>query len=201
MTVFRLKEDRILPFPNAKEFDPQRIGDAMEDLKARVGSCDADVWVGEARADPNHPAHRHYDWDVEHAAVQHWKQVTLQLWNSIDVVDGRTHRPEPAHISLINSDGHRERFSTGEIKTSPFLQLAMVKRFEADLKGILGRLRSFNAIYTHLQAAMEAAAMLRAELEAALEAEEQARSQAAQRPSPRKGKRRGRGDDDSRIPA
>jgi hypothetical protein len=174
MTQFILKEGAVLPFRNAKNFDPQKIGEAQQELMQRTPnlnqSAQARIWVKEARENRRHVAHQFYDWNVEKAAMNHWVDQTVKMWGVIRLVADDTKRPEPAFISLQARDGQFRSYTNKEVITSLDLQLASVSKMSRELSAMLERFKQFSIVCVHIDAA-------KASMEAALAASEAIRTQ------------------------
>lgn len=165
MIKYVFKEDEPLKIKAAKEADPQAIGEAMAKIKDQKGGnfSPDDVW--QAAKDAKHPLHKHYEWDVGKAAEAHWRSTSRHLIRVVQIIDDRTHSGTArAFVSIADKSGTAYR-SMEDVSKSVDLQLALLKRAEADLESFEVRYRDLTEICEFAKAAKVAVAKRRTRLE------------------------------------
>jgi len=61
------------------------VDDAIRELYARDGTVTPDSVILAAR-DPNSPLHARFNWDIEEAAMEHWRDTARSLIRSVRVI-------------------------------------------------------------------------------------------------------------------
>lgn len=141
--AYTFKEDGLLTIRNAKNADPQRIGEALEAIaKANGGEITPPAVVESARAQ-RHPLHRHFEWDDAVAAEAFRLDQARMLIRAIHIVDKERPEPPRAFLSIADKGGTSYR-RLEDVKDSAGLQALVLEAAERDLK-------AFEVRYSELQ--------------------------------------------------
>lgn len=130
MIKYAFKE--VVTFRNASKADAQKIGETLAKIEADSGALTPTA-IWQAAKSPKHPLHKHYNWNVEEAAIAHWEDVSRSIVQSIRVVNDDGRPPSIAYVSISDKKGTSYR-SMGEVLGSAELQLATLKAAERDLE-------------------------------------------------------------------
>lgn len=130
--IFR--DDNIRPFLNAKDADPQEIGEAIEALADKTPKAIVD----NAR-DPESPLHRHFEWN-DAAAAEKWRHQQARLIISCIISIDGNNEPERAFHSITDKAGTAYH-SIQEIRSSGDLQEKLLAAAERDLDAYTTRYR------------------------------------------------------------
>lgn len=126
--------DGIKAIPNAKDADPQKIGEALDKvnrdnnglLKPRA------VWKA-AEGKPRHVLHPHFEWDDMEASGRWRDHQARMLINTIRVMDAKDGDKGPAYFNVMQSDVGRAYRSYGEVMSNTDLRREVVKAAKRDL--------------------------------------------------------------------
>lgn len=140
MAKYFIDED-FVPIKNAKDIDPQALGEAFEDIIRDRGELKPEALVEEAR-DPAHPAHRHFDWDDEEAAGKWRLQQARQIIRIVSVREAGSGQVAPAFVS-IRTDGGVSYRAMSDVIESADLTDRLLKQAESDLEAFEVRYRRF----------------------------------------------------------
>lgn len=167
--------DKPRAFLRADEADPQVIGMSLDEIaRAHGGRFQPEDIVEAARA-PRHPFHRHFQWDIHKAAHANWLDTARRITRAVVLLpDDPTSNqpPKRAWTSVPDPTGVSYRRVT-EILTQGSLQLAVMKRALADLRGWLERYRMLQDLAGG--AVSQAARNLAAQIETIVEEAERRR--------------------------
>ncbi len=132
-----------LTFLRADEADPQVVGLTLDEIARAHGGRLQPEHVVEAARSRGHVFHRHFEWNDATAAAQHRLDTARRLTRAVVLLpDDPTSNqpPKRAWTSVTDTDGAAYR-RVSEILTQGSLQLAVMKRALADLRGWLERYR------------------------------------------------------------
>ena len=163
MITYVFRDDPVT-IRNASKADPQKIGEALAEIKAKHGGDLRPRYVWSAVKDhPRHPLHKHFQWDVQKAAEAHWTDQARELIRVVRVVDSERpdDPPVPAFISVSDKGGASYR-SASEIRSSAYYQHIVMKQALRDLESWQRRYRELSDVCPMVSAA---AAKLRQEVE------------------------------------
>jgi hypothetical protein len=138
MIKYVWKNDDYVSLKNAKDADPQKIGEALKKLEDKDGRMPSETIV-EAAKSPKHVLHPHFEWNDKLAAHQHRLQQARHLVSLIRVEDADG-EPVPAYYSIADKEGIAYR-PHDKVVTSHELQHAVLKQAERDLSAFLVRYR------------------------------------------------------------
>lgn len=125
--------------------DPQKVGEAIDDLAAKNGgTCSPRDLVRAARR-PRHACHDLIEWDDAVAAEEHRVTQARRIIRSVTVVEGD--EPEggsaPAFVAVRREGGHGGYMRTADAVAAPDLRATV-------LDDALRQLRGLEARYGHL---------------------------------------------------
>lgn len=152
--IFR--DDNILPFVNAKDADPQEIGEALAAIAdVEGGKLTPKAIVDNAR-NPESALHRHFEWN-DAAAAEKWRHqqarmIVLSL--RVEAIDPDK-EPDQAFYS-IQDNGSAYR-SVQEIRSSGDLQEKLLAGAERDLESFTVRYRVLKEICAIVETAKKVA--------------------------------------------
>lgn len=131
----------ILTIPDAKNADPQVIGESLESIKDEVGGRLTPATVVNSASDKKSPLHGYFEWDDAKAANAFRLDQARVLIRSIKVEtdDGEA----PAYFSISEKGGRTYR-SYGDVMASRDLQMIVLQAAERDLD-------AFNSRYQDLK--------------------------------------------------
>lgn len=89
-----------------RKADAQAIGEVLEKLKPKNGPILTDDVIAHARKKSS-PLHRYFQWDIDGAALAHWRETAGKLIRSVVVI--RKDSPPVrfmAHISMAEEPGY-----------------------------------------------------------------------------------------------
>ena len=156
-------KDRPLGLNNAKDADPQKIGEALTAIKqATKGRCNSKTILDVAH-NRKHYLHQFFEWRDTVAAEKYRQEQARTLMSCLDIVE--THRGKekrlPAFISLIERGG-RGYHTVGEVLDSAELQAIALRQAETDFEAHEKRLAVFGDICAAIRATREKIAEQRA---------------------------------------
>jgi hypothetical protein len=152
--VFR--EDEPLRIKAAGKADPQVIGEALEKIANEVENEELrPKAVVDAARNKKHPLHPHFEWDDSVAAEAYRVDQARSLIRIVRVISEETQDgTERAFISVKQDSGTSYRHVTA-VRSSLELQLAVLKRAQADLEAFEKRYREFADVCDLVRSARE----------------------------------------------
>jgi N-acyl-D-aspartate/D-glutamate deacylase len=132
------KNDDYVSLKNAKDADPQAIGEALKKIEDKEGRMPTEAIVTAAK-NKEHVLHPHFEWNDKLAAHQHRLHQARHLVSLIRIDDG-TDLPPPAYYSIADKEGYAYR-PHDKVVRSYELQHAVLKQAERDLSAFLLRYR------------------------------------------------------------
>lgn len=141
MIRYVFRDDEPLRIKAAGKADPQVFGEALNTIsQERGGRLEPEDVVNSARS-PNHPLHRHFEWDDGKAAEQYRLDQARSIIRIVRVIDDAgSDGTSRAFQSISDKKGTAYRSIT-EIKSSSDLQLALLRQAERELDAFLRRYR------------------------------------------------------------
>lgn len=136
--------DEIVTIKNAKDADPQVIGEALATLSTKAGGPLTPQAVVAFAADPKSPLHRHFEWDDKIAADKFRQDQAREMIRLIRI-DDRTDDPPRAFLSVADRGGVAYR-TLGDVQSSLDLQRAVLAAAERDLDAFEKRYRELSDI-------------------------------------------------------
>ena len=131
--------DGPIPLKNAKDANPQRIGEALAEIAAAVdGHLTPHATVKAAR-DPNSPLHRHFEWDDAAAAEAYRLDQAREIIRLIRIEDDAQENDPPAFFSISEGKAGVSYRTYGDVLNSVTLQDAVLRAAERDLKAFEDR--------------------------------------------------------------
>jgi hypothetical protein len=156
MMVKYVFKDQPLGINNAKNADPQKIGEALDAIKkATKGRCNSKT-ILDASRNSKHYLHQFFEWRDSLAAEKYRQDQARTLMRCLEIVekhDGEE-RKLPAFISLIEREG-RGYYTVREVLNSAELQAIALRQAETDLETYERRLAVFVDICNAIRAARE----------------------------------------------
>lgn len=133
---------------NAKEADPQKIGEALEKIRvAHGGELEPKHVVEEARRE-GHALHKFFEWDDKKAAEAFRIDQARGIIRIVRVDDPEEQTRHRAFLSINGPDGTSYR-SLADIRTSRSMQARLLLQAERELEGFerrYGELRDVCAL-------------------------------------------------------
>ena len=157
-------KDDPLPIKDAKDADPQKIGEALAALSDKAGGELTPKAVVEAAADPKHVLHRHFEWNDKAAAEKYRLDQAREIIRCIRVEDGDEDEPVRAFLSVSGKGGISYR-TVQDVKKSSDLQLAVLKAAERDLEAFERRYRDLTDVCDLVRSARSSVKRRRDKLE------------------------------------
>ncbi len=160
--------DKVVAILNAKQADPQVIGEELARLMAANDGNLKPEAVHEAAKNRRSPLHRHFEWDDAKAADAYrvdQARGIIRLIKAVEITDGgRELYAGPAFVSIY--DGRRRTYKAiGEVVTNTRLQLLVMQQAIRDLEAWEKRYGEFEEICQLVRVARERLADARAEIE------------------------------------
>lgn len=149
---------------NARDADPQKLGDALEAIAKGHGGTLTPAVVVEAARDKKSPLHAHFEWDDAKAAVAFRLDQAREIVRLIRVADEEEDKPRQAFLS-INDGGGTAYHRIGDVLNSSALQLRVLAAAERDLSAWERRYSALADICELVTVAREKAKAKREELE------------------------------------
>lgn len=160
--IFR--DDNILPFLNAKDADPQEIGEALATIADVDGGKLTPKAIVDNARNPDSALHRHFEWDDASAAEKYRHQQARMIIASLRVDPiGSNSEPERAFHSI--SDNGSAYRSIQEIRSSGDLQEKLLAAAERDLEAFTVRFRVLKDICAIVETAKTVAKSKRTKTE------------------------------------
>lgn len=163
MPRYVFNDEKPLTLKNAKNADPQVIGEALTKISAATNGKLTPSAVVEAARNRRHPLHRFFEWD-DTAAAEKWRQDQARGLIRCVRIDAGDEPPAPAFLSIADRSGTAYR-PLAEVLSSVELQLAVLSQAERDLAAFEKRYRDFSDICDLVRAAREKARDRRSNLE------------------------------------
>lgn len=141
------KEDKFLAIKNKAKADPQRIGEALEEVRLNNKGKLTPVDAVKAAADRNNPLHPHLEWDDEKAGHAHRLHQMRSLINSIDSIElgTATARQMPAFVSIRGAESVAYR-RTGDVLRSAYLTKRLLEQAKGELLAFQRRYQRFELL-------------------------------------------------------
>jgi hypothetical protein len=134
MLHYTFRADQPLRFKNATLANPQKIGEAIDQIKiANDGELRPEYLWQAARDDKAHVLYPHFEWDLETAAQHHWTDTARRIIRVICVAETKKAEPSYAFISVKTPDRGTSYYSRKEIIDSAALQDIVLSQAERDL--------------------------------------------------------------------
>lgn len=145
----------VLAIKNAKDADPQRIGEALVTIAAAAeGHLTPQATVAAAR-DPRSPLHPHFEWDDKLAAEAYRLDQARHLIRLIRVSDETREFDPPAFLSVSEGKAGTSYRTMGAVLNSVTLQDAVLKAAERDLLAFEARYQRLEDICAVVKEARE----------------------------------------------
>lgn len=155
MIKYLFRED-MLPFINAKDADPQTIGEALAAVAETEGGKLTPKAVVENARNPESALHRHFEWSDAAAAEKYRHQQARIIISCLRVETiGSNSEPERAFLSI--SDNGAAYRSVQEIRSSSDLQEKLLAAAERDLEAFTIRYRALKEICAIVETAKKVA--------------------------------------------
>jgi hypothetical protein len=134
MLHYTFRADQPLRFKNSAAANPQKIGQAIDQIKvANDGELRPEYLWQAARDDKGHVLYPHFEWDIETAAQHHWTDTARRIIRVICVAETKKAEPRYAFISVKTPDRGTSYHSRKEIIGSAELQNIVLSQAERDL--------------------------------------------------------------------
>ena len=145
MISYSFKEGRPLTIKKADKADPQKIGEALAEIREKHDGHLKPRATWEACKDkPRHVLFKHFEWSDEECG-KHWRdQQARCLIRSITVEDSDGEQ-RPAYFSITERSGVSYR-SYGDVIANADLQMAVLKSAERDLAAFQTRYREIEDV-------------------------------------------------------
>jgi hypothetical protein len=144
MIRYVFSDDEPLRIKAAHMADPQKIGEALEQIRLEHGVLKPQAVV-EAAQDLASPLHPHFEWDDRAAAHRYRLDQARTLIRVIRVEDDSAGEPPRAFYTVTTRDGQAYH-SLEEVRTSADLQRAVQERALRDLEGFLQRYNEISEV-------------------------------------------------------
>lgn len=126
---------------NAKDADPQQIGEALAEIAAASGGHLTPPATIAAARSPEHVLHRYFEWDDQIAAESYRLNQARHIIRLIRVEDDNRDVDPPAFLSISEGKGGVSYRTLGDVLNSTALQEAVLKAAERDLTAFQQRYR------------------------------------------------------------
>lgn len=160
-----LFREGVVPLKNAKDADPQRIGEALAELAAAAGGHLTPRATVDAARDPQHTLHSHFEWDDEAAADSYRLDQARALIRMIRIEDDERDEDPPAFLSVNEGKAGISYRMLGDVLGNADLQTAVLRAAERDLAAFERRYRSLAEICEIIAEARKKVADRRVEIE------------------------------------
>lgn len=144
-----------IPLKNAKEADPQRIGEALAEIAAATDGHLTPRATVDAARDPRSALHPHFEWDDAAAAEAYRLDQARELIRMIRIEDDNQENDPPAFLSVNEGKAGVSYRTYGDVLGSVTLQDAVLKAAERDLKAFEDRYRRLEDICNIVREARE----------------------------------------------
>ena len=143
-------KDRPLTIKGAATADPQRIGEALTEIKDGLapGKCNSKTALEVITNDSRHYLRRHLEWDDAICGVRYRQEQVRELMSCINIVQGRgkKERKLPAFISLVDEKEGRSYRTLLEVMDSASLSALALKQAEQEMENMERRLATYGEI-------------------------------------------------------
>lgn len=141
---------------NAKDADPQQIGEALAKVAAKHGGRLEPAHAVEEARNRRSPLHRHFEWNDRLAATSYRLQQAREMIRIIRVRDDNDKEGEVRHafLSISDTDGVSYR-TVGEVLNNVSLQLLVMKQALRDLKAWESRYQDLSEVCVMVRTARE----------------------------------------------
>lgn len=141
MTVYKFKNEDLLPIKNSAQADAQELGEAFAKLKDDNDEIKPAALV-EAASHKSHVAHKHFDWDNDVAGPKWRLHQARKLIACIYLAEGDKHAGTQAFISISSGNGVGYR-AAGDVATSQNLLDRLLIQAKSELDGFQMRYSMF----------------------------------------------------------
>jgi hypothetical protein len=162
--IYTFKENDPLAFKNSSQANPQIIGTAVAKIAEDNKGLISPVHVWKAAQNPEHPLHKHYEWDIKKAAEIHWKDTSRRILRVIRVSSDEEPKATRAFISISTKKGTAYR-TVQDVRTNIDLQAAALNAAHRDLEAFEARYREFGEICSIVRMARKAISTKRVQQE------------------------------------
>lgn len=159
-----------LPIKNAKDADPQQIGEALAEIAAAADGHLTPRATVDAARDPRHVLNPHFEWDDQAAAEAYRLDQARELIRMIRIEDDEREDNPPAFLSVNEGKAGVSYRTLGEVLGNADLQTAVLKSAERDLAAFERRYRSLADICEIISEARKRVADRRAGIESRVSA-------------------------------
>jgi hypothetical protein len=152
MATYAFRAEPVL-FHNARRADPQKIGEALEEIAAANDQRLTPPLMVAAARDRRNYLHRHFEWNNQKAAEAHRLNQARQIVHCLRVVDDDAPAmPQIAFLSVAPGDGAGFTYASREaVKGSAFFQRLVLERAEKDLESWERRYSELAEICTEIR--------------------------------------------------
>lgn len=155
MIKYVFRED-MLPFLNAKDADPQAIGEALAAVAETEGGKLTPKAVVDNARNPESVLHRHFEWN-DAAAAEKYRHQQARIIISCLRVEPLGSNAEPARAFLSIADGGTSYRTVQEVRSSGDLQEKLLAAAERDLEAFTIRYRVLKDICEIVETAKKVA--------------------------------------------
>lgn len=158
MIKYVFKDGRPNTLKGGSKADPQRIGEALADIKAKAkGKCNSKTVLDAARDKKNY-LNRFFEWSDSIAAEKYRQEQAREIVTCIDIIEPATKNEKarrlPAFINLAEKGG-RNIYPVQDVLDSDALQSIALLQAERDLEAYEKRLMVFADICDAIRRARE----------------------------------------------
>jgi hypothetical protein len=155
MIKYVLREEEPLRVKNAKLFDVQRVGEAIDAVrKLNNGVLHPFDVVNAARAAES-PLHPHFEWD-DATAAENWRvDQARHLIGVIRVVDDDAESGSVRAFVSLTTDAGRSYRSVADVRADAALHKAAIEAARRELEGFRRRFREIEGLREALQPAVD----------------------------------------------
>jgi len=169
MPIRYVFKDKPITLMNADTADPQRIGEALAEIKEQTnGRCNSKTILDAAR-DRDSYLHQFFEWRDTIAAEKYRQGQARELVACLNIVEGKGKRERrlPAFISLVDEKTGRGYHSVREVMDSASLSALALRQVESEMLAMENRLLQFGEICNAIRHARELIAARRRQYEEA----------------------------------
>lgn len=146
MMRYVFREDEPLRIKSAKEADAQVIGSSLDKIRVSKGGELEPAAVVDAARPPDHPLHRHFEWDDKIAAEGFRLEQARNIIRIIRVVDETAETGTTrAFLSIKGKHGISYR-TVDDVRSSQDLRDALLAQAEKELEAFEVRYRELKEI-------------------------------------------------------
>jgi hypothetical protein len=156
MVRYFFKDDAVLTFPNAKNADPQIVGEEIDRVRAMGdGELFAPAVVDAARNKKN-PLHSFFEWRDDVAAEAYRVEQARELIRLIRVEDKTISGGSSRAFINVRVDSGRSYRSVRDIKESVDLRAAVLAAAERELEAFMVRYSELKEVCEFVEKAQQA---------------------------------------------